>query len=116
MITKVGNLPCIPLECTIGREITRKFDFTNDKGEHIVGERSAVQISFVDCDGIPTIGVATKVKGFECAFGEYMGKQCILFVNSFRLESSGMCLFSVSGVKIPDADDLSGVARELKHK
>lgn len=104
MINKVGALPAIPLSCTIGREITRHYDFTDEKtGQHIEGERSAVQISFLDCDGIPTIGVATKVKGFNFDFIPYIGRSCTLFVGSFKLDKSGMCLFSACGVSIEDS-------------
>lgn len=96
-----SSLPSIPLAITCGREVIREFDFKNDSGERVQGKKTALQFTFQDSEGVPTVGVGV-LKGVEIDFTPFAGMPLTVFVSLFTLDRSGVCLFNIVGADLPE--------------
>lgn len=99
-----ASVPSIPVSVTCGRSFSRVMDFKDrDSKENVHLERRSIQGSFLDCEGVPTVCALVPVSGWSLDISQFEKKQVTFYCTSFKLDKTGVCLFTFSGYDMPDS-------------
>ena len=99
-----SSAPSVAVVVTCGRSFTRVMDFQDRENKDRVHiERRSIQGTFQDCEGVPTVCACVPESGWKLDITQLEKKRVTFFCTSFKLDKSGVCLFTFCGYDVDDS-------------